>query len=290
MWCLLSCKRIQEGMKLQLFLFFSLLFLTNLVAMPGAAVAELWAVQCRQVSAAAQMALVGFYTIVATMERNAFALMAAYRWVAVCWPHKYKILSLRVVVALLNGFVLGGDVILWLTVFLEQDLDTIDVSNPSVYKMGRELYFGILLTPMISALVAYVAVIVVITYRKQFVGVQEGGRPSMREQVSFAVGILIVTNLLLDLPHIIVHLLGIPSWDLSFILIHVIYRLHFAFDPFIFIGANLHYRRKVLLLAFPRCSLLRTSTSGVSNVSRTSAGVVASPASRHTFDDAGSPV
>lgn len=47
--------------------------------MPGAAVAELWAVQCRQVSAAVQMALVGFYTIVATMERNAFALMAAYR-------------------------------------------------------------------------------------------------------------------------------------------------------------------------------------------------------------------
>lgn len=79
LWCLLSCKRIQEGMKLQLFLFFSLLFLTNLVAMPGAAVAELWAVQCRQVSAAVQMALVGFYTIVATMERNAFALMAAYR-------------------------------------------------------------------------------------------------------------------------------------------------------------------------------------------------------------------
>ncbi|XP_063587608.1 uncharacterized protein LOC134764865 [Penaeus indicus] len=290
LWCLMNCRRIQGGMKLQLFLFFSLLLLTNSVAMPGAAVAELWAVQCRQASAVVSFGLIAFYTIAATMERNAFALMAGYRLVAVCWPHKYKMLSLRLVVALLNGFVLGGVVILWLVVFAEQDLDDLDVNNPSGYKMGRELYIAILFTPMVAALIAYVTVIVVITFRKQFAGELERGRPSMREQVSFAVGILIITNLLLDLPHMVVHLMGIPSRALSFILIHVIYRLHLALDPFIFIGANLHYRRKVLLLAIPRCSLPKASTTGASSIGKTTAGSVARPASTHTVYDAGSPV
>lgn len=86
-----------------------------------------------------------------------------------------------------------------------------------------------------------------------------GLRPSCNDQVNLAVGALILTNLLLDGPHIIVHILAIPSKDLAFILIHVVYRLHIALDPFIFIGLNLHYRRKILrrgLACCPACASL----------------------------------
>ncbi|XP_042875810.1 uncharacterized protein LOC122255648 [Penaeus japonicus] len=284
LWCLVSCKRIKSGMKLQLCLFFSLLFLINLVAMPGAAVAELLAVQCHQFTPTVHLGQVALYTIAATMERNACALLAVYRFAAVCWPHKYQVLSHQLVVAVLNGIVLGGVMLLWLVVFLKQDLDELDVNNPSLYDMGRELYFGILLTPMVVAFVAYVAMISVITYRKHSMGEQERERPSMREQVYFAVGVLIVINLLLDGPHIILHLMGIPSKDLAFIVIHVVYRLHFALDPIIFIGLNAQYRRKVLLLALPGCSLPVASNTGESSIRRIPAGGVARP------DDAGSTV
>ncbi|XP_042857954.1 uncharacterized protein LOC122244181, partial [Penaeus japonicus] len=120
LWCLVSCKRIKSGMKLQLCLFFSLLFFLNLVAMPGAAVAELLAVQCHQFTPTVHLGQVALYTIAATMERNAFALLAVYRFAAVCWPHKYQVLSQPLVVGVLNGVVLGGVALVTLVVFVKQ--------------------------------------------------------------------------------------------------------------------------------------------------------------------------
>lgn len=67
-----------------------------------------------------------------------------------------------------------------------------------------------------------------------------------RDQVVKSVSILILMNLLLDVPHVANHLTKASSTDLSYILIHVIYRLHFALDPFIFVGLNAHFRQQVL--------------------------------------------
>lgn len=98
--------------------------------------------------------------------------------------------------------------------------------------------------------------------RRQKAEQSSGMRSTWNEQVNFAVGVLILTNLLLDVPHITVHLLDESSKDLSFILIHVVYRLHLALDPFIFIGLNSHYRRKILRRVVSCCPGCANFASG----------------------------
>lgn len=72
------------------------------------------------------------------------------------------------------------------------------------------------------------------------------------DQIAKSVSILIFTNLLLDVPHLTVHLTYASSRDVSFILVHMIYRLRFVFDPFLFVWLNKRYRQKVLRYVYSK--------------------------------------
>lgn len=259
LWCLLTCKRIQTGMKIQLGLFFTFLLLLCAVAMPGAVVVEFRSWLCWEESPALRLGFVGLYTIAVALERNIFAVIALYRLVAVCFPQKYKVLSRWAVVTAVDACVCAGVLALWIPIFLRQDAQAVDLNNPSSYSMGLVLYYMVFLFPIFVCVFAYAILIIVMMVRRRKAEQNSGLRPSCNDQVNLAVGALILTNLLLDGPHIIVHILAIPSKDLAFILIHVVYRLHIALDPFIFISLNLHYRRKILrrgLACCPACASL----------------------------------
>ncbi|XP_063587610.1 uncharacterized protein LOC134764866 isoform X2 [Penaeus indicus] len=228
LWCLLTCKRIQTGMKIQLGLFFAVLLLLSAMAMPGAVVVEYRSWLCYEEAPTLRIAFVGLYTIAVALERNIFAGIAVYRLVAVCFPQKYKVLTRWKVVTVVETLICLGVLVLWIPIFLKQMM-----------------------------------------VRRYKAKESSGLRPSYNDQVNVAVGAVILTNLLLDGPHIIVHILGIPSTDLAFILIHVVYRLHTALDPFIFIGLNLHYRRQVLRRAVTCCPVCANLVS--SNLATTTA-------------------
>ncbi|XP_047469939.1 uncharacterized protein LOC125025771 isoform X2 [Penaeus chinensis] len=244
LWCLLTCKCIQTGMKIQLGLFFAVLLLLCAVAMPGAVVVEYQSWLCYEEAPNLRIAFVGLYTIAVALERNIFAGIAVYRLVAVCFPQKYKVLTRWTVVTVVETLICAGVLALWIPIFLNQMM-----------------------------------------VRRHKAKESSGLRPSYNDQVNVAVGALILTNLLLDGPHIIVHILGISSRALAFILIHVVYRLHLALDSFIFIGLNLHYRRKVLRRALTCCpvcanlvgSTLATTTAESSSRRPDSVGQKAHP-------------
>ncbi|XP_037799592.1 uncharacterized protein LOC119594612 [Penaeus monodon] len=162
-----------------------------------------------------------------------------YRMIAVCFPLKYKQWSKWPLVLGIEVSICLSVVLLWVVAIFTQDLDTVEVNDPSSYTMGRVLFYLFLLVPIIITVVAYVTMIAFMRFKGSL-------RTSHRKQVSFGLGILILTNLLLDVPHIAMHLSGVDSKSLPFILIHVIYRLHYALDPFIFVGLNAPYRQRVL--------------------------------------------
>lgn len=70
------------------------------------------------------------------------------------------------------------------------------------------------------------------------------------DQISLSLCVLILMNLLLDVPHITMHLMGVNWTEPSFVIVHAIYRLHFALDPVVFVGLNQRYRQKALQRAF----------------------------------------
>ncbi|XP_047469937.1 uncharacterized protein LOC125025771 isoform X1 [Penaeus chinensis] len=285
LWCLLTCKCIQTGMKIQLGLFFAVLLLLCAVAMPGAVVVEYQSWLCYEEAPNLRIAFVGLYTIAVALERNIFAGIAVYRLVAVCFPQKYKVLTRWTVVTVVETLICAGVLALWIPIFLNQDVQAVDLNNPSSYSMGLVLYYLVFLFPIFVCVFAYAILIVVMMVRRHKAKESSGLRPSYNDQVNVAVGALILTNLLLDGPHIIVHILGISSRALAFILIHVVYRLHLALDSFIFIGLNLHYRRKVLRRALTCCpvcanlvgSTLATTTAESSSRRPDSVGQKAHP-------------
>ncbi|XP_037780577.1 uncharacterized protein LOC119576980 isoform X2 [Penaeus monodon] len=273
LWCLLTCNRIQTGMKIQLGLFFAVLLLLCLVAIPGAVVIEYQSWMCYREAMATTLekAFVGLYTIAVALERNIFAGIAVYRLVAVCFPQKYKVLTRWPVVTTVETLICAGVLALWIPVFVRQNVQAVELNNPSTYSMGLELYYVVFLLPIFVCVFAYALLIIVMIKRRHKAKESSGLRPSCNDQVSVAVGALILTNLLLDGPHIIVHILKISSKDLAFILIHVVYRLHAALDSFIFIGLNSYYRRKVLrraLTCCPVCANLAGSTLATESSSR----------------------
>ncbi|XP_047486286.1 uncharacterized protein LOC125037271 isoform X2 [Penaeus chinensis] len=239
LWCLKTCKKMQTGMKIQLFFFFTTTLAISFVVLPAYAVMDYWRFLCWQGGIIVKLCSFTTYTVLGIIERNVFTVIATYRMIAVCFPLKYQQWCQRRVVLSIEIAICFCVVLLWAVAIFTQDLGTVEINDPSSYALGRVLFYLFLLVPIIITVVAYVTMIAYMRFKK-------GPRNSHRNQVSFGLGILILTNLLLDVPHIMMHLSGVDSMSLPFILIHVIYRLHYALDPFLFVGMNAPYRQKVL--------------------------------------------
>ncbi|XP_042859274.1 uncharacterized protein LOC122245411 [Penaeus japonicus] len=231
-------------MKIQLCSVFAITLTMCLFILPTYAVMEYWRYMCWKMDKT--IAVIGFttYSTFGIVERNLFTVIAVYRMAAVCFPIRYKQWSqLRGVVAVI-ALVSLVVVTLWITAICKQDFNKVDVNDPSTYGMGKVLLYFFLATPIIVTVATYVIMILFIRYKGQ--RSQRSQRPMSKDQVLLSLGALILTNVLLDVPHIIMHFARVSSTELPFIVLHVIYRAHYAVDPFIFVGLNPHYRQKVL--------------------------------------------
>ncbi|ROT65500.1 hypothetical protein C7M84_016531 [Penaeus vannamei] len=242
--CLKTSGKIELVMKIQFTFIFAGTIVTCLVALPGHVILEYLKFRCLPVNGKLLKTFLALYTISAFIERNAFAVLAIFRFWAVCFPFKYKQFTrwTAVVGAEVALFVLIT--LLWLIDFITRGYSIQEMTNPSKDGMGQILYYSLLLVPQAVTAMAYSAVVSCMLYRKFCVTQRQGADD--RDQVVKSVSILILMNLLLDVPHVANHLTKASSTDLSYILIHVIYRLHFALDPFIFVGLNAHFRQQVL--------------------------------------------
>ncbi|XP_063600080.1 uncharacterized protein LOC134776296 [Penaeus indicus] len=239
LWCLKTCKKMQTAMKIQLLFFFTTTLTISFVVLPAYAVMDYWRFLCWQGGIIVKLCSFTSYTVLGIIERDVFAVIATYRMIAVCFPLKYKQWSKWRVVLSIEVSICLSVALLWAVAIFTQDLDTVEINDPSSYAMGKVLFYLFLLAPIIITVTAYVTMIAYMRFKGSL-------RTSHRNQVSFGLGVLILTNLLLDLPHIAMHVSGVDSKSLPFILIHVIYRLHYALDSLIFVGMNAPYRQKVL--------------------------------------------
>lgn len=71
------------------------------------------------------------------------------------------------------------------------------------------------------------------------------GSISPSESWERSVRIFILTNTLFEVPDIVMHAVKSTTKDVSYIFIHVMYRIHFALDPILFVGLNARYRQMV---------------------------------------------
>ncbi|XP_047469362.1 uncharacterized protein LOC125025411 [Penaeus chinensis] len=237
-------------MKIQMSLIFTASFVVCLVAMPGHIITNYWTIICWQINDGTVLAFVIFYSVSVNIVRNYYTLLAIYRFLAVCFPIRYKQFSRWTVV---TGAVVSATVCVvlsWSTLFIIQDYSSVDLNNPSSYYMGRIQYCLLLVIPFAATVIAYFAMVLFMLYKKFFMTQPQGlHRP---DQIAKSVSILILMNLLLDVPHLTVHLTYTSSKAVSFIVVHMIYRLRFVFDPFLFVWLNVRYRQRVLRYVYSK--------------------------------------
>ncbi|XP_047481138.1 uncharacterized protein LOC125033566 isoform X2 [Penaeus chinensis] len=230
LWCLKTCDKTQAGTKIQLCsLFAANAFLCSL-ALPGAAVLELLFLQARRAEPATELAFVALYYIAACIDQMTLAVIAVYRLIAVCFPLKYKLWSRSTVVV-------AVEVALTLPAVLTLTLAFLFLSRLYWMCFVSDSRFPSEATP--SALPRQMG------FRRCARQGAEARNPGW-DQISLSLCVLILMNLLLDVPHVTMHLMDVSWTEPSFVIVHAVYRLHFALDPVVFVGLNQRFRQRAL--------------------------------------------
>ncbi|XP_027228139.2 G-protein coupled receptor 183 [Penaeus vannamei] len=256
--CLRACEKIKVGMKIQISLIFTVSFIVCTVALPGYAIADYWTI-CWQIKGTSVLAFLIFYSVSVNIVRNYFTVLAIYRFLAVCFPIRYQQFSQRRVVTGIVVTVTVCIVLAWSTLYIIQDYSNVDVNNRSSYYLGRILFYFSLVIPFTVTVIAYFALALFVIYRKLFITQPQGIH--RRDQIAESVSILILMNLLLDVPHITVHLSDTSSNDVSYIIVHMVYHLRFVFDSFLFVCLNKRYR--LMVLRYVSSKLLRRELADI---------------------------
>lgn len=259
LWCLIQCKRMNTAIKIQLGSFFTLLFTVCVVTLPGKVFVYYVSVFCRKdlLNQTFKTSISTANSIVAQMERVNFTFAAVYRLVAVRWPHRYKqIATVRVVVAsevIAFLCVLLPWIIMWFLQIFPSGRSWMNLNFSNKKSSLSQLAAGFAATsyilPLVVCLLAYLVMMFTLTFQKKK---ELKASRSKTEQLSYAIRVLILVNILLDAPHVIIHLVTLPRGHLSIVIIHMIFNLHLLVDSLIFIGLNPSYRRALMQL-FKRC-------------------------------------
>ncbi|XP_047469568.1 uncharacterized protein LOC125025587 [Penaeus chinensis] len=240
-YCVRLSKKMHKGMALQFYLFFITFFIICMIILPTSVVDEYYTlIGWQDKQTAFNVAL---HTIFESFERNVIGLIVVYRLMAVCFPVPFKLLSRPVVVLTLELVLFLGVLALWIIVFLTENYDQGDVWNPIRSDKVFAMYCFTLFVPIAVTTSSYAIMLVVRTLKRRAASAGEG--PASLDSVSFAVGITILFNIFLDVLYFVIHFCVTRTTDFSFVIIRMIYRLHFALDPLCFVVFNRHYRKEI---------------------------------------------
>ncbi|XP_045620733.2 uncharacterized protein [Procambarus clarkii] len=252
LWCLVKCGRTNKATKFLLCFFFSILLGVCVVTLPSISFVNHARAFCQY-----EWVPEGFYittsifsTFLIQFERVNFTAISVFRCVAVWEPHVFHKVS-RVSIVLIMEAVLAFYVVLpWLLGVILSHGDVHYDGKVSQVKFGEKSlndmvyrWYGVnYTTTFLATLLAYILLIVAIVRREKRAG--ERTTDATMDHVSFTIQVILLANLLLDGPHVIVHLL--EGQRLANIIIHMIFNLHLVIDPAVFVGLNVHYRSAVL--------------------------------------------
>ncbi|XP_037791183.1 uncharacterized protein LOC119586514 [Penaeus monodon] len=236
-YCLKTCKLIQSGMKIQLQILFTTDIVICLIALPGHAAIEYRILSGVHDNKTSSTVFTSLYTVATEIERATVMLIAIYRMMAVCFPFKYRYWSQKKV-ALLVNLIACSPVVLMRTIkhFIKDD-SGIEAFDPNNYFIDSFMQFGFISAPTVITLIVYLVMALFMLCKK--------GSISPPDSCERSVRIFILTNTLFEVPDIIMHAAKATVDNAAFIIIHVIYRIHFALDPILFVGLNARYRQMV---------------------------------------------
>nr|XP_027214775.1 uncharacterized protein LOC113807664 isoform X1 [Penaeus vannamei] len=261
-WCLVHCSRTSIGMKVQLGCFFGLLLVQCAVSDPLVMTSLTSGFFCGSLQPAFRACTLIFGNIVVDLERCHFAAMAVYRLLAVRWPFVYKrACELRKVVVSEVVMAISATVTWVVPLFLKK-LELEDLSfltgngkgNPQTYSTIR-LLFGLgYFVPLGVSLVSYVAIMITIVQRRRKLQTRDSlpVATARRDQLHFIIQVILVTFILIDVPHTVIHQIYSVDIRLASYIIHFIFSLHLIIDPMIFIGLNQNYRERLVECIIPR--------------------------------------
>ena len=268
LWCLLKCDKTSAGAKIQLVTFFGFQFLVCVLSLPGFSLIRLMALLCRanELYMEFKLIILIVHTVFLTMERMNFAVMAVMRMLAVCWNNGYKklvrtrniiILELSLFTFIVTPWIVYISIGLYQKYPIEDQMTVSFSEGKPVFIQRMYLLYAINhLLPTFISFVAY-SVMIYAMYKKKmtfFIRKIETTTTTttkktvtrlstIMENVAYAIRLLILINIFLDLPHTISHLLKISHIPSLFI--HSIFYSHLIFDPLIFVGMNAYYRKLI---------------------------------------------
>ncbi|XP_037791182.1 uncharacterized protein LOC119586513 [Penaeus monodon] len=236
-YCLKTCKLIQSGTKIQLQILFTTNFMICLFALPSYASIEYRIMSGVQANKTSVTVFTFLFTLATKTERITVMLIAIYRMMAVCFPLKYRYWSQKKVVLLVNLIACSPIVLLQtITLFIKAD-SGIETFDPNTHFMDSIMQYGFISVPTVISLIVYLVLALFMLCKK--------GSISPPDSCERSVRIFILTNTLFEVPDIIMHAAKATVDNAAFIIIHVIYRIHFALDPILFVGLNARYRQMV---------------------------------------------
>lgn len=254
-WCLLQCKITKPAIRFQLLCVFSLMLACSVITLPIVTFMYYNNTFCRSfISPEVKFWFSAINSIVLQMERASFATVAVFRMIAVCWPQMYTKWSKMNVVVKLQAGLIVYTVPMWLVYGALTGFKLLpgggSVMHMSDHRFGSSiLYLNITVyvlyytVPFLVTLIASIIMIICLRQQEQILG--SVGDSSV-DHVVRSTSLVILVNLLIDCPHVIIHMIpddGVPS-----VLIHMIFFHHLMFDPIIFIFSNPTYRWAVLRL------------------------------------------
>ena len=264
LWCLFKCDKTSSAAKLQLVTFFGFQFLVCVLSLPGFSYVKLMALLCRanELSMEIKLFFLISHTIFLPMERMNFAIMAIMRLFAVRWNNGYKKFVQMPNVICLEIFIFLFIISPWIVYFsigihkiypIEDQMTVSFSSGKSSIIRGLYLIHAINhLFPTFISFIAYSLMIYTMIKKKMVVffgratALTKSKSSSIIENLSYTIRLLILVNILLDLPHTLSHLLKVSQIPSLFI--HCIFYSHLTFDPLIFVGMNVYYRNLIGLI------------------------------------------
>ncbi|XP_027213983.2 uncharacterized protein [Penaeus vannamei] len=236
-YCLKKCNQIQCGMKIQLQILFTTDFLVCLFALPGHAAIEYRILSDVHDDKTSVTVFTTLYTMATEIERATVMLIAIYRMMAVCFPLKYRYWSQKKVVLLVNLIACLPVVLLRTISHFTKTDSSIEAFDPNNYSIDTFMLFAFISAPTAITLIVYLVMALYMLSKKGSISPSESWERSVR--------IFILTNTLFEVPDIVMHAVKSTTKDVSYIFIHVMYRIHFALDPILFVGLNARYRQMV---------------------------------------------
>ncbi|XP_047469566.1 uncharacterized protein LOC125025586 [Penaeus chinensis] len=239
-YCVRLSKKMHKGMALQFYLLFITIFIICLVTLPTSVVDEYLTLIGWQDEHS------GVYIVLHLLmcfERSVFGLIAVYRLMEICFPVPFRLLSRPVVVLTVELVLFLIIFALWIIEIRQEENVQTDMGD--LVESGKRFSMDCFTLGILFAVTnpAYARMLVVRTLKTRAASAGEG--PASLDSVSFAVGITILVNIFLDVLYFVIHFCVTRSTDFSFVIIRMIYRLHFALDPLCFVVFNRHYRKEI---------------------------------------------